>query len=365
MKFLLAGNLANHAYFLAKLLRKNDFKTDLLIGKNLHITEDPKALDKDLIDYPEWIKFYDTRESNWHLNIIKTMRKYDLIQSSTELPIFSYLSRKRNIAFTTGADVVKLANERSVKGFLMNRSYKKSKIVIFPSPYLYKYVKKQKIKKSIFLPLLWDYKKFQINNIPNKNETFTIFHPTNHVWNYKKNHKFLKAFVKLANENKNIKLIMIKRGPDVNQSIKILEGCITKNQVEILPETLPQSELVNYYNKADVVVDQFGVGSTGLIGQEVMASGKPLMQYIDNELYEKFYSEKPPILNALTEEEIYTKLSEIINDPSLGKTIGEKSQTWILKHHNHENIIKKYIYLYNSINDNIKFEKIKEELHSF
>ena len=37
----------------ANNMLKNDFKTDLLIGKNLHITEDPKALDKDLIDYEE------------------------------------------------------------------------------------------------------------------------------------------------------------------------------------------------------------------------------------------------------------------------------------------------------------------------
>jgi len=129
-----------------------------------------------------------------------------------------------------------------------------------------------------------------------------------------------------------------------------------------LPQTLPLSELVNYYHKSDVIVDQFGVGSTGLIGQEVMACGKPLVQYIDDSLYEKFYSEKPPILNAQSEDEIYQKLYSLVNDPSLGKQIGKKSQEWILKHHNHEKIIQKYIYLYNAINDKVEFNKIQETL---
>lgn len=362
MKFLLAGNLANHGYFLAKLLRKNGFYVDLLARKDSQITEDPKFLDKDLTDYPEWIEFWNGKKSGWKLQILKIMRKYDLIQASTELPIFAYTSGKPFISFTTGADIVKLANEKSVKGILLKMAYKKSRVLIFPAPYLYKYVKKLKIKRSVFLPLLWDYEKFQSNIEFKKNEKFTIFHPTNHVWYYKKNDRFLKAFVKFSKENKRAHLILINRGPDFEKSLKILEKPITKEQVTILPQTLPQSELVNYYHKSDVIVDQFGVGSTGLIGQEVMACGKPLMQYIDDSLYEKFYSEKPPILNAQSEDEIYQKLSSLVNDPSLGKQIGKKSQEWILKHHNHEKIIQKYIYLYNTINDKVEFNKIQETL---
>lgn len=362
MRLLIAGNLANHGYFLAKLLREKNVDVDLLTRKNPSITEDPKRFEKKMDEYPEWIKFYDVEKSNWKINIIKIMRRYDLNQSSTELPIFSYLSRKPYIAFTTGADIAKLANEKSIKGFLMNRAYKKSRIVVFPAPYLKKYVDKLKIKKSVFLPLLWDYNKFQSNFKFQKNERFTIFHPTNHIWDYKKNERFLKAFSKLANEVKNIQLIMINRGLDFEKSLKIVEQALANKQVTILPETLSQSELVNYYHKADVVVDQFGVGSTGLIGQEVMACGKPLIQYVDEELYEKFYPEKPPILNARNENEIYQQLNNLINDSSFGKQVGKKSQEWILKYHNPEKITKKYIYLYEAVNNNVKFEEIKEEL---
>lgn len=359
MKFLLAGNLANHGYFLAKLLRKNGCYVDLLTRKDSQISEDPKFLDTDLTEYPEWIKFVDGRKMGWKLNILRIMRKYDLIQASTEFPIFSYITKKPFISLATGADIARLAQENSLKGILLRRAYQASKAVILPLPHMWKYAQKLKLRNCLFIPFLWDYEKFQ-SNIKIKNEKFTIFHPTNHLWYYKKNDRFLKAFSKLADEVKNIQLIIINRGPDFEKSLKILEKSITKEQVTILPQILPQSELVNYYHKSDVIVDQFGVGSSGLIGQEVMACGKPLVQYIDDSLYEKFYSEKPPILNAQSEDEIYQKLSSLVNDPGLGKQIGKKSREWILKHHNHEKIIQKYIYLYNAINENVKFKKIQE-----
>ncbi len=362
MKLLIAGNLANYGYFLTKLLRKNNINVDLLARSDSGITEDPKFLDQNLTEYPEWIKFVDGRKKNWKFNIIQIMRKYELIQASTEFPIFSYVSRKPFISLATGADIAKLVNENSLKGKILKRAYHSSKAIIIPAPHMIKYVEKLKLKNWVFIPSLWDYEKFQNNTNTIKNQKYTIFHPTNHIWYYKKNDRFLKAFVKLSNEVKNVQLIIINRGPDFEKSLKILEKPIKKKQIVILPQTIKQSELVEYYQKSDLVVDQFGVGSTGLIGQESMACGKPLIQYIDEKLYKKFYSEIPPIFNAQSEHEIYQQLSNLVNDPNLGKERGKKCQQWILKHHNHEKIILKYIHLYNAIHNNVKFNKIKEDL---
>lgn len=361
MHFLVAGNLANHGYFLTKLLRKNGFKADLLARIDVKSTEDPKYLDSNLTEYPEWIKFWNGNNPQWKFKVVSLMRGYDLIQASTELPIFAYLSRKPFISFTTGADIAKLASENSVKGFILRRAYHDSKVVIFPAPYLYKYVQRSKIKRSLFIPLLWDYEKF-LNIKTQSNEYFTIFHPTNHVFDYKKNDLFLKAFIKIVKENKKVRLIMINRGPDFPKSLELINKSGVAEYVTILPRSIPQSEIANYYAMSDVIVDQFGVGSTGLIGQEVMACGKPLIQYINNDLYCQFYGESPPILNARTEIEIYEKLRDLIVDPSLGLRTGKESQEWILKHHNHESVIKKYINLYNLVYEQASFEKINEVL---
>ena len=365
MELLIAGNLANHGYNLAKLLRERRVSADLLIKKNPKETEDPRSADTKLNDYPDWIRFWDGNKPTWKFQVIRIMREYEVIHASTELPIFAQFSGRPFVAYTTGADIVKLAQENSLKGWLLRRAYRKAAVVIFPTPYLDKYVKKLEMKNAIFIPILPDYTKFTPDPTVLKDSVrFTIFHPTNHLWSYKKNDRFLRAFVKLAKERNDIHLIMINRGPDFDRSMEILNTPSTKGKFTVIDKTLEQNELLKFYNQADVVVDQFGVGSTGLIGQEVMACEKPLIQYIDKTLYETFYSEAPPIVNASNEEEIYVALSKLINDRELCKKIGKESREWLLKHHNHDKIIRKYIHVYTVVKDRMNFQKIKDTLLS-
>lgn len=363
MKLLIAGNIANHSYFLVKLLRKDGIDAELLIKKNPRQTEDPLFSDDQLVDYPSWIRFWDGTKISWKLDIIRIMRKYELIQASTELPIFSQFSGRPYVTYATGADVAKLAFENSMKGRLLRRAYRKTKLLIIGAPYLYKYTTKLKIPNVVFIPVLSDYTKFNPQESLKKNNAkFTIFHPTNHVWDYKKNDRLLRAFVRVAKEKDNVHMILINRGPDFSRSIQILDNPHTINKFTVIDGTVAQSEISKFYNQADVVADQFGVGSTGLIGQEVMACGKPLLQYIDTDLYEKFYGTSPSVINARTEDEIYNALIRLINEPDTGKIMAKRAREWLLKYHNHDKIIKEYIYVYNSILNGTNFETIQEWL---
>lgn len=365
MKMLVAGNLVNHGYFLTKLLRENNISAELLFRKKPEISEDPLEFDPDLKEYPNWIKMWDGSNKNWKWNVINIMRKYDLIQASTELPIFSMFSRKPYIVFATGSDIIELAHQNNLKGFLLRRAYKKAKLIIVPGLYMYPSVKKLKLKKTIFLPLLWDYNKYKLENYSTKsNDEFTIFHPTRHDWQVKGNDKFLKAFTRFAKDRTNVKLITINHGKDFKRSINILKNRNIKEKVKIIPNRLGQNEMLQYYHQSNVIVDYFNLGSTGMIGQEAMACEKPLIQYVNNSLYEEFYKEIPPIENANSEDEVYQSLCKLYDDPKLCKKIGKDSRKWILKHHNPQRIIKKYIYLYDSILNKVKFEIIKEKINS-
>jgi len=82
-----------------------------------------------------------------------------------------------------------------------------------------------------------------------------------------------------------------------------------------------------------------------------MACGKPLIQYADKKLYEKFYSEPPPILNARNEEQVYDRLSSLYENHDLASNIGNQSRKWLLKHHNIQNLIKKYVYVHRAISE--------------
>ena len=361
MRVLVAGNLANTGYQIAKSLRDNGLDAELLIKKNDLSIHDPKSFDN-ITKYPDWIKFWDGTRKNWKFEIIRIMKKYDMIHASTELPIFAMFSGRPYIAMATGDDIIELAQKKSIKGLLLNLAYKKAKAVVYTGTYMYPSVIKLKLRNALFIPLLWDYEKFNSIQDLRNNEKFTIFHPTNHYWKDKGNDIFLRAYVKLAREKDNVHLITINRGQDFHQSLEILNAPELKEKFTILPETLPQNQLPQIYANVDAVADQFISGSLGLIGQEAMASEKPLISYLNEELYKKIYGDIPPILNARTESDVYDALTQLLSDGKKCIEVGKKSRSWLLKHHNPDTVINKYILLYKSILDKKSFIEIKNEI---
>ena len=344
MKILLAGNIANHAYFLAKILRKNDIDVNILIKNSPDLSEDPKKFDSKIEDYPEWVKFWNGNSKSWKRDVIKEMNRYDLVQASTELPIFSMFCRKPYVSLTTGSDIIELGHQNNIKSILLRIAWKRSKVVIVPGLYMMPSIKKLKIKNYIFLPLIWEYEN-QVNEV---NEVFTIFHPTRHDWIFKGNDKLMRAFVELSKIKKNIHLILIKAGNDFENSLKILRNC-SSDKYTIIEKRLDAAKMSQIYKRCDVVADYFNLGSMGLIGQEALRHGKPLINSVDNELFLKYYKEIPPILNAWSEKEILKHLINLIENRELSKKIGNESKKWIKKHHDTNKIIKKYIFLYDSI----------------
>lgn len=364
MKLLIAGNLANYGYFLTKNIREYGVDAHLLMEKYPVVSNDPKQFEKNLSDYPDWIKFWDNKNKNWKFQIIKEMRKFDLVQSSTELPIFGLFSGKPNISFTTGSDIIELAHTNSIKGRLLRLAYRKSKVLIFSGPYMYDSIKKIKIKKSLFIPPIWDFEKFSNQKYETFKSKFIIFHPTSHIWKIKGNDIFIKSFIQLAKKYPQIHLQLIKRGIDFQKTENLLKEKNLEKRVTIIPNILPQKKLIEYYNNANVVVDQFKIGSTGLIGLEAMACEKPLIQYVNEDLLKKFYQEIPPIVNASTEEEVYVKLSELVEDDILCKKIGKQSKEWLMKYHNNEKTIKKFLYVYDAIHNNKNILEINDHINS-
>lgn len=361
MRVIVAGNLANTGYQIARLLRDKGIDAELLIKKNDLLIHDPKSFDN-IIKYPDWIKFWDGMRKNWKFKIISIMKKYDIVHASTELPIFAMFSGRPYIAMATGDDIIELAQKKSIKGLLLKWAYKKAKVVVYTGTYMYPSVIKLKLRNALFIPLLWDYEKFNLVQDSRNNEKFTIFHPTNHYWKDKGNDIFLRAFVRLAKEKDNVHLITINRGQDFQQSLKILSIPELKGKFTILPETLPQNQLPQIYASVDAVADQFIAGSLGLIGQEAMAAEKPLISYLNEELYKKIYGDIPPILNARTESDIYDSLVQLMSDDKMHIRIGKESRNWLLKYHNPDTVINKYINLYKSILDKKDFNQIKNEI---
>jgi len=363
LHLLIAGNLANTGYYVTSKLREYGVKADLLMQKDPPFPSDPKNTEKlSGGRYPDWIKTFDKRK-NWKRQVIRIMRRYDVISAATEFPIFALFSAKPFVAVATGSDLYYLAQSKSLRGFLIRMAYRRAKVVVFNLPSHQQYAKKLKLKNSLFLPLFRDFPKLEKENFRKKmNDRFVFFHPTNQVWNAKRNDIFLKAYVQLCKSRDDVFLILINRGEDAGKTNEFLKKASIEGKYEILPKTLNQLELHSYYKICDAVVDQFQVRSIGLIGLESMSFGKPLVSYIDEDVYEKLYGEKPPILSSNQVENVYNFLKKLVENKEFYQDISERSQKWISKFHSEDILIRKYLKLYTMVYQKKKFKEIESFL---
>lgn len=347
MKILIAGNLANLGYETARSLREYGIDARLLIPKNPIISEDPKSISSEMMDYPEWIVFFDKQRkallNNWKIQIIKEMRKsYDGIIALTEFSIFAMFSGKPYAALSTGNDMRELAFEKSLKGFLYRLSYKKARMVIWGEPYKKPLLKKLKIeKKSFFATTPRRIKIETKQGLKKTDDKFIIFHPTAQDWNYKNNKIFLEAFVKICDKFDNIYLILSDRGPNIEEAKSILSS-VSGRMYEFIP-FISSNDIGAYYQQADLVVDQFGVGSFGMIAVEAMFHGKPVLLRLDNEFFKEYYEKTSGLITADSVEQISGILERLIKDKELRNKLAEENIRWVNRNWDHKILTERYV----------------------
>lgn len=167
---------------------------------------------------------------------------------------------------------------------------------------------------------------------------FLFFHPTRHDWLKKNgkgyadkaNDKFLKVFVKLRKQGLRIGLITCDWGENVMESKKILSN-FNKNVYWEKPFNILKFKLM--CNMSDVVVDQFKLGSFGGVVFKALATGTPVLTYLEKKQIYKQFKIIPPVINCKSEKEIEHEIKKIFKNESLLKDLGSKSEKWIKKYH--------------------------------
>ena len=366
MKILHAGNMANLAYTSVKQLRKDGFDVELLMEKNPPKGSNPLLFDPTLENrYPKWIHLFNKSKSSWKINVIKKMRnkEYDLIHAYVEFPIFAYLSRRTFIANTQGSDFRELAFSTSVRGFLLRRSYRKAKAVLFFQPDHLPLFSKLKLNNGIFFPPSWDTSFFTPKEFSRDEfgDNFIIFHPANLEWRLKGNEILINGFAKFVKDKPNSILIIVDRGIDSKKTHDLITQLNIENNVKFIPGPLNSTELIRYYNSADVIADQFVLGALGSIGWETFACAKPLLAYINETQYDQVYGEPPPLANASIPSLVSQQLHKLL-DNKFRKELGTKSRSWITKYHSPSLFSQKIIKLYHAVLNDEPIDQIRQML---
>ena len=358
LKILQAGN-PNFGYVMAKELRKRGIEADLLISKKAisgvgayGVTasiNDPLSHDKNLDCYPEWIIFDDIDKKSKIFHIAKLMKKYDLIHVQEATPIHAMLSRKPYVVSAVGDDLRKKVFEKSFTGFLMRIAYKQANLVVYVWPILKPAIKKLGIKRTKFIPRIWDVSSFSNKSKQKNNKKLVIFSPTAQLWELKGNDKFLHAFSRLCKDGYDIFLYIIDWGKDSDKAKEILRKPEIRDRVKIIPGPISREQVAHYMSLSDILAEQFNTGSYTRVGIESFFFGIPVLIHLNEKIHQETHGSLPNIINAKTEDEIYNKIKYFSENKKELEEMAKNTKKWAKEQFDLQKNIDAYIKIYESI----------------
>jgi glycosyltransferase involved in cell wall biosynthesis len=157
----------------------------------------------------------------------------------------------------------------------------------------------------------------------------------------------LRAYAKFVKSFPNSKLIAVAWSADEEKSKDLANSLgISDKMVWIKP--IPKNLLIYYYNAADIVLDQFVLGSWGLVTAEAMSCGKPVLVFYKKNYIIRAFGEEPPILNSFSEEDIHSNLIKLANNVDFRNEVGKRSRDWIVKTHSPKLVANKHLKAFDS-----------------
>jgi len=179
-----------------------------------------------------------------------------------------------------------------------------------------------------------------------KKHDFIVFNHSRQIWcsnpdnlkdfdkykGNKRNDKTIKAFAKFLKitKFKNPVLVLFEYGPDVECSKKLINELGIQNYVKWIEKSY-RKEIMIGLKRASLAVDQVrericGIGGTSY---EILASGVPLLTFTNGVIQDKknlFYN--APIVEVLTEDDIFNVFIDYEKNPQKYKEIGKKAKEW-------------------------------------
>lgn len=181
-------------------------------------------------------------------------------------------------------------------------------------------------------------------SVPYFDKVYIIYQPIN----------LKECFYKLPVKQKKTPVILhipthreVKGTVFVESAIERLRAEGLSFDFKVLRPNLTQKQVREKISEADIYVDELRCGSYGITCVESMASGKPTITYIREDLVEKYPTDLP-VVNA-NPDTIYAKLKELILDGELRSKIGFRSRKYVEKYHALESVGPRLKQIYNEI----------------
>src|SRR5207248_10054753 len=100
---------------------------------------------------------------------------------------------------------------------------------------------------------------------------------------------------------------------------------------------------------ADVVLDQFEIGTFGAIAPEAMACGATVLMAFEPEIHRWCFEELPPVVAVRTAEEIGSALTRLARDDPERQRLGREGRAWVERHHSWRLVVDRQLAFYEEL----------------
>lgn len=368
MKIGLVMNMANNQWQITKSLRRIGVDAELIINARDFGMSMPQWEEADIVDIdpyavdmsplsnyyrtPDWVKVWNPKDLHVSpldvVDLLYMLKQYDLLQLSPPSVVYLQFMRKKFIVHEAGW-IRKFPFLDGAAEKLARRGYSKAECVVMTNPDCYSLLDKIRYRREVFIPFIVEPERYKPTPVKRENVDLTFFHPTRHMWSVKGNDRLLRAFGKFIATGHKAALVLVDWGTleDTESSRNLVRELGLEGSVKWLrPVSKPR--LIQLYNSADAVFDQFLLGSYGTTAPEAMSCGAPVVMYLNEYWNKKCYGEVAPILNVRTVDEILDAMVAL-TDASLRRKLGEKGRNYAIKHHSADVVARQYVQLYEEV----------------
>jgi glycosyltransferase involved in cell wall biosynthesis len=296
-------------------------------------------------------------ERSW---VVRTLAGYDCVIAYGAGPIWAALSGVPFIAETWGGDITMLPffdtgdyeghetvplpeprREQYAAARMQRMGYRRAARVLLTDPRFIPYAERLGIDgKCVHIGFVIDTDRYVPGPEPELRaqllagrEGLIVFVPSRQDWFWKGSDRLLRGFAAATAGRDDVVLVCAGWGEDLERSTALIAELGIGDRVRMLPHAMSKGRLRRYYRAADIVADQFIVGSYGGSALEAMSCAKPLLIALDRERFDKRFSAFPPVVNVSTPEEIAAALGPLIDDPAHRAAVGEQAREWTVENH--------------------------------
>ncbi len=185
-----------------------------------------------------------------------------------------------------------------------------------------------------YLPNPVDTRIFFPKPLPDRSERVKVLIASNSDWSTKGTDIAIRALSRIKDR---VDVSIVRYGRDFHKTVELAKSLGLRLRVL---ERVPHEKMREYYWSSTVVIDQFKLGSLGMVSLEAIACGRPVITYVSSEYpeYRDF-----PLKDLRTEEEI----ADAVVDA--GDGLWREEYSYLQKHHRPETVIERLLRIYEDL----------------